>query len=71
MGDAGVEAAAAAAGGAAEDEPRAVAEAGTEEPSGVTTTTDRSTLTPRPTNWRSITNTQKRNWWNEAKGKWR
>jgi len=49
-----------AAGGAAEDGPGAVADAETEEASGVMATTDRSILIPKPVIW-----------WNKPEGKLR
>ena len=30
---------------------------------------DRSTTIPKPSNWGSMTNTQRRGWWKKAKGK--
>ena len=65
------EGAAGSAGGAAEDGPGAAAETGTEESGEATTATDRSTIVPRPANWRSMTKTQRKNWHKKAKGKWR
>ena len=68
MGNASEETARMRAGGAAEDGHGAVADAGTEKASGVTTTTDR---VPMPASRGIMTKTQRRNWFKNAKGKWR